>query len=90
MYSYFYCHKYGLLGQRLKELAVEIEKLEQRLHSETDNLEQQRGRESDLRSAIDDHGGRRLEELRRDIQRLEKERLGCSDDTEPEFPGCAL
>jgi len=75
LYSYFYCHKYSLLGQRLKELAVEIEKLEQRLHSETENLEQQRGRESDLRSAIDDHGGRRLEELRRDIQRLEKERL---------------
>lgn len=79
LYSYFHNHRIILLEQRLEKLLLEIEKLSQRLHSTREQLEQLRLRESDLRMAIDDHGGRRLEELRREITRLEKERKRLSD-----------
>ena len=79
LYPYFYSHKFDLLEQRLSELALDIEKLKQRLQSTTEELEQLRSRESDLRSAIDDQGGRRLEELRREIKRLDEERIRVSE-----------
>lgn len=75
LYPYFYCHKFNLLGRRLRTLADEIARLEQRLQSSSARIEELRVRESDLRGAIDDSGGRRLEELHREIRRLEKERL---------------
>ena len=79
LYPYFYSHKFKLLEQRLSKLVLDIEKLSQRLQSTTEELEQLRSRESDLRSAIDDQGGRRLEELRREIKRLDEERIRVSE-----------
>ncbi len=78
LYSYFYNHKIILLEQRLEKLLLEMEKLRQRLQSTKEQLDQLRLREGDLRRAIDDHGGRRLEELRREIKGLEQERSRLS------------
>ena len=79
LYPYFYSHKVALLDRRLEHLAVEIEKLRQRRQAGEDELTSLREKESDLRASIDDQGGRRLEEIRREIVRLDGERGRISD-----------
>ncbi|MCB2181619.1 MAG: ATP-dependent exonuclease SbcCD, C subunit-like protein [Desulfobulbaceae bacterium] len=79
LYAYFYSHKVQLLDTHLETLALDLEKIRQRLQSCLENLNQLRLREAGLRSAIDDQGGRRLEELRLEIERLEKEKQRLAD-----------
>ena len=63
----------GLLDTRIRNLEREIAATRGRLEKLKTMLRDLRNDESDLRVAIDDHGGRRLEELAREIARLDQE-----------------
>jgi uncharacterized protein YPO0396 len=68
---WFQSLRIGLLDTRIRNLQREIATLEGRLQSLQAALADLRNDEADLRVAIDDQGGRRIEELSREITRLD-------------------
>jgi len=73
LYGYFQSLRIELLDSRMERLRRTISTMEGKLCGLTDVIATLRRDEHDLRAAIDDHGGRRLEELAREISRLDSE-----------------
>lgn len=68
--AYFAQHKADLLVLHIDKLDLEIKKLVHRLDTVRQELAHLRQQESDLKASMDDHGGRRLQELERDMETL--------------------
>lgn len=73
LYGYFQSLRIELLDTRIERLRRSIKGMEGKLAILTREISARRQDEIDLRAAIDDHGGRRLEELAREITRLDSE-----------------
>ncbi len=73
--SWFSAHRAALLRESISALEQEIEKRNQQIETAVEALQRQQNRESDLRGAIDESGGRRLADIAREIGQLERERL---------------
>lgn len=72
--SYFAVHKVELLDKRIVQLVLDIEKLIHRLETLKQEIDHLRRKEGDLKISIDESGGRRLQKLVQDIERLAEER----------------
>ncbi len=72
--AYFATHKVELLTTQIDQLALQIKKLSQRLEQLTRDISHLRHQESDLKTNIDESGGRRLHSLAQEITRLSAER----------------
>ncbi len=70
--GYFQSLRIDLLDTRIQRLRQTITTLQGKLTGLVKEIGDLRNDENDLRAAIDDHGGRRLEELAREIARLDK------------------
>ena len=77
--SWFAAHRVALLRESVALLEREIEKRNQQIETATEALHRLRARESDLRAAIDESGGRRLADIARENEQLERERLRKSE-----------
>ncbi len=73
LYGYFQSLRIQLLDNRIDRLRRTIGTMEGKLGELTRAISTLRRDENDLRAAIDDQGGRRLEELAREISRLDSE-----------------
>ncbi len=71
--AYFQSLRIELLDTRIERLRRIVDRLDSQEKQLTAEIKTLRNDESDLRAAIDDHGGRRLEELTREIKRLDSE-----------------
>ncbi|KMQ51864.1 Chromosome segregation, SMC-like protein [Chitinispirillum alkaliphilum] len=69
--SYFARLKSDLLSKRLKKLCDEHVKLNGKVEQTKDDITRMQGERDDLRQAIADNGGDRLERLRNEIKELE-------------------
>ncbi len=76
---WFACHRAGLLQQDIDRLEEEIARRSQQIETLRETLRMQRDRQSELKSAIDESGGRRLADIGREIEHLERERRRKSD-----------
>ncbi|MFP4350720.1 MAG: ATP-binding protein [Desulfococcaceae bacterium] len=74
LHGYFAAIHADLLVKRIEQWDLEYQKCEHRLATLREHLADLRNRESDLKTSIDDNGGRRLEDLQREIGGLEAER----------------
>jgi len=72
--AYFGAHRAALLGASIDQLGREIDKRTQQIRTVEESLHLLRNRESDLKTAIDESGGRRLADLAREIEQLTRER----------------
>lgn len=72
--AYFADLKVGLLDERIKREEVKRQKLEDKIQEHEQAMSHLRQQESDLRRSLDDQGGRRLEDIKREIRRLGDER----------------
>ncbi|HEY9766838.1 MAG TPA: ATP-binding protein, partial [Chroococcales cyanobacterium] len=79
LHAYFALQKISLLHERLEKGTLELAKLDDRLCGISRELDDLSQRASDLKRSIDDNGGRRIEDLRRDVDRLSEERRRRSD-----------
>ncbi|MCF6291100.1 MAG: ATP-dependent exonuclease SbcCD, C subunit-like protein [Desulfobacterales bacterium] len=71
---WFGAHKAALLREGINQLDQEIEKRGQQIETTEEALHHLRNQESDLKTAIDESGGRRLADLAREIEQLSRER----------------
>lgn len=72
--SYFAGIQSHLLHKKIKQLEIEIEKRVHHVHTIDENLRHLREQESNLKASIEDNGGRRLEDIQREVNHLQKER----------------
>jgi uncharacterized protein YPO0396 len=72
--SYFGGLEAGVLAERIAKLEREVQRLGERAEEQEREQGELERRRHDLKLAIDDQGGRRLEEIRREIERLGKDR----------------
>ncbi|MCF6179312.1 MAG: ATP-dependent exonuclease SbcCD, C subunit-like protein, partial [Geopsychrobacter sp.] len=72
--AYFAQHKSELLTSQIEKLAIDVERIGQRLERLKEELGQLRQQQEELKTAIDDSGGRRLQTLEQEIATLSKER----------------
>ncbi|GAB2717275.1 ATP-binding protein [Halomonas garicola] len=72
--SYFAWHRQQLLKKRLGHLETEHERQRRRLQQQADALTEQRGQRDQIKEAIAQQGGDRLEQLAADIHRQGQER----------------
>ncbi len=79
-----------LLDARIRTKEAEVARLTERAAALARELEALRQRETDLRRSIDDQGGRRLEDIRREIEQLAKERQRLQAMTEVFERDCAV
>ncbi len=73
LYGYFQFLRIALLDARISKLQRIIVSLKSRQAGLSREIEEIRNDELDVRKAIDEHGGRRIEELTREIGRLNNE-----------------
>ncbi len=71
--GYFAERKSELLQQRIGETQLKLEKHQQKLQRQHQEIVESRDLRDQLKQSIEDNGGRRLETLAVDIQRLENE-----------------
>jgi uncharacterized protein YPO0396 len=71
---WFGAHKAALLQKSIEQLGQEIEKRSRQIETAEQDLRLQRNRESDLKTAIDESGGRRIGDIGREIEQLSRER----------------
>lgn len=69
--TFFAQHKTQLLSERISKREIEQEKQQQRLQKQHAQLIELRDHQQQLKQSIDDNGGRRLDSIRADVQRLE-------------------
>jgi uncharacterized protein YPO0396 len=72
--AYFAHHKAGLLETQIQKLEVETQKIAHLMESLREEIGQLRRQESELKTSIDESGGRRLQMLEQEIAAQEKER----------------
>lgn len=72
--AYFADHQIELLRQRIEQLQLQNSKMRHQLEVLEQDIGHLRSQETELKAGIDDNGGRRLDDLQREIARLEKER----------------
>jgi uncharacterized protein YPO0396 len=70
---YFAEHKAELLQQRISDMQIKLEKHQQKVQRQQQDMVESRDQRDQLKQSIEDNGGRRLETLAVDIQRLEHE-----------------
>ena len=86
--AYFAGHEAQLFAERLARHERELAKLAARLAELEGLLTHLDQARQDLRAAIADQGGRRLEELRREIARLDQERTRIAGEAERYRKAC--
>jgi len=69
--AFFAQHKTELLQERIAKRHIEHEKQQQRLARQQAELIESRERQQQLKQSIEDNGGRRLDMIRAEVQRLE-------------------
>ncbi|NOR79403.1 MAG: ATP-dependent exonuclease SbcCD, C subunit-like protein, partial [Methyloprofundus sp.] len=69
--AFFAQHKSILLNERITKREIDLEKHQQRLARQQTELLELREHQNQLKQSIDDNGGRRLDMIRADIQRLD-------------------
>lgn len=74
LHAYFAEQKAGLLDERIAWQERELARLNDRLAEHKEALDRLDRHRSDLRRSIDDNGGRRLEDIRLAVERLDAER----------------
>jgi len=74
LYAYFAERKARLLQTRLEKRRQGLARLEDRLLHQQDRLSRLRDQEATLRQSIDQSGGRRLNEIAREVHRLTEQR----------------
>ncbi len=72
--AYFARHKGTLLETQIAALETEIQKISHRLATLKEEIGQLRRKEGELKTSIDESGGRRLQMLEQEIAGLDKER----------------
>ncbi len=82
--AYFAQHKGALLIAQIDKLEIEVQKIGHRLAGLKEEIGQLRRQQDELKTAIDESGGRRLQALEQEIDELEKER-GKKQFREREF-----
>jgi uncharacterized protein YPO0396 len=71
--AYFGRHKATLLRTQIERLDLDLDKLGHRLNALQREIAAQRRQEAELKTSIDEHGGRRLQQLEHDIAELQRE-----------------
>ncbi|MGR9107531.1 MAG: ATP-binding protein, partial [Gammaproteobacteria bacterium] len=79
LHGFFAHQKSVLLEQRIERRALDLAKHNDRLLQQRQKIDNLRQRQSDLRHSIDEHGGRRLADIAREIERLQREKTRKSD-----------
>lgn len=79
LYGYFARHKSALLEQRIERRRLELDKQTDRVRQQKQELETLRQRQSDLKTSIDEQGGRRLGDIAREIERLLRDKQRKAD-----------
>ena len=69
--AFFAQHKIELLGLRVGKREIEFEKQQKRLERQNIELNESRVAQHHLKQSIEDNGGRRLDEITLDVNRLE-------------------
>lgn len=72
--AYFARHKEGLLEAQIESLETEVKKIGHRLAVLKEEIGQLRHKEGELKTCIDESGGRRLQALEQEVSGLERER----------------
>lgn len=72
--AYFAHHKADLLATQIEKLEVEVRKIAHRLDTLKEEIGRLRRQEGELKTGIEESGGRRLQMLEQEIAALEKER----------------
>ena len=74
LHAFFADKKTVLLRERIEQVDLELEKLNDRLLHEEERLDGLRQQQSDLQRSIDESGGRRLADIMREVERLQIDR----------------
>ncbi|MFT7457960.1 MAG: hypothetical protein ACI909_000632 [Planctomycetota bacterium] len=77
--TYFTEKKLQLLEERLQRLQMELTRQQNKVQSLTDESEQQRNQQQELKKQIADNGGDRIERLQQEIRQQQVERQRRSD-----------
>lgn len=74
LHAYFAGHKGTLLDKRLAHLQVEVARLEARIAEGTSEAQRQQATRDELKRAIADHGGDRIERIKAEIAQRQSEK----------------
>lgn len=72
--AYFAVQKIELLTKNIQQLQKDIQRLDQRIEQINGEINNLRYQEAELKISVDDNGGRRLQTLAQEIERLTQER----------------